>query len=142
MKKIFIFLVAIMVASSCTVKGQAGPKRDREAIAVIYRNLETAENENLREHMATIHEGSPVYSTMEKLMSQAFIRYDLKYSIKDIKVVASSPDEIKVKFTQTTKKVQGPEFRDNVVKGSHILRKSGGKWKIYNSIIDNIDYLN
>lgn len=142
MEKIFIFLVAIVVMPSFVVKVQAGPKRDRETIAVIYRNLETAENESLREHLATIHEESPVYSAIEKIMSQAFIRYDLKYSIKDIKVVASSPDEIKVKFAQTTKKVQGPEFRDNVVKGSHILRKSGGNWKIYNTIIDNIDYLN
>ena len=142
MRKIFIFLVVIMLISSFQCKIEAGSRPDREAVAVIYINMETAENENLKEHLDTIHPESPAYSATEKLMPQIFSIYDLDYSIKNIKVVASSPDEIKVSFIQTTKKVRGPEFKDNVVKGSHLLRKSEGKWKIYNSIIDSIDYLN
>jgi uncharacterized membrane protein len=46
-----------------------------------------------------------------------------------------------VKYVQITKKVSGPAFRDNKVTGIHILKKSDGKWKIYNTEIKDVKYL-
>jgi hypothetical protein len=35
-----------------------------------------------------------------------------------------------------------PALRDNKIGGVHILKKSDGTWKIYDTQIDSIDYLN
>ena len=44
-------------------------------------------------------------------------------------------------FVLTTKKINGPTFRDNRVTGTMYLRKVDGAWKIYDQKISNVEYL-
>jgi xanthine dehydrogenase molybdenum-binding subunit len=49
------------------------------------------------------------------------------------------PEDVRV--TQVTRKVSGPAFRDNRATLLHALRKSGGQWKFYNTVVLKIEYL-
>lgn len=114
---------------------------DDEITSVIYKNLNAAENKDIQSYMATIHEQSEVYAPTKQAMQQMFDTYDLKCELKDVKVIEKSDQEAKVEYVQITKKLNGPAFRNNKLTGIHILKKSDGKWKIYNSETKNIEYL-
>jgi hypothetical protein len=49
--------------------------------------------------------------------------------------------EAKVRFSQVTRKISGPEFRDNRVSGVHVLRKLNGEWKLFDTERIKVDYL-
>ncbi len=142
MKRIFILVMVVVFAgtfvSGCTTKTES----DGEIMSLMNENLRALENEDMEGYMATIHEQSAGYAITEHTMLEAFDMYDLKYELIDVKVVEKSSQEAKVKFVQITQKIDGPVFRDNKISGVHILKKSDGKWKIYDTQIDSIDYLN
>jgi hypothetical protein len=139
MKRVFI-LVLITIIAGIFISG-CGPKTDGEITSVIYKNLNAMENKDIQSYMATIHEQSPIYAQTEQALPIYFNTFDLKCELKDVKVIEKSDQEAKVKFVQITKKVSGPAFRNNKLTGIHILKKSEGKWKIYNTETKNIEYL-
>lgn len=114
---------------------------DGEIISVIYENLRAAQDEDLEAYMATIHEQSPIYASTEQLTSQGFDSYDLTYDLEYVQVIEKSDSEARVDFVQTTRKVNGPAFRDYKITGIYILRKSSEKWKIYLLRTQKIEYL-
>ena len=114
---------------------------DKDMFSVIRKNLDTAQEEKLEEHISTIHPNSPAYESTRRIMEQMFSLYDLNYELKDMKIIKKSKTEAEVEFIQVTKKKKGPDFRDNKVKGVHILKDYNGEWKIYNTIINNVEYL-
>jgi hypothetical protein len=140
-KKTLILLVAASIAIFIQVD-LLEAKDDKEIIKVFYDNLEAMEREDIKAYMATIHEASPGYALTEQVTAKAFDLYDLKYTVDELEVIEESKGEAKVKFMMTTKKIRGPEFRDNRIKGVHILKKSKGKWKIFKTVPDNIEYFN
>ena len=71
-----------------------------------------------------------------------FELYDLKYELDSLNVISQTDDEARVECIQTTSKVKGPAFRDNRIVFIHSLKKSEGYWKIYNSKVVKLDYLN
>ena len=113
-----------------------------ECIAVVYENLEASNAEDIDAYMATIHSHSPLYDQTEDTLYAIFRSYDLSYQIDRLDVVKSNPTEIQLSFELTTKKIRGPGFRDNTIDGVMILRQEGGLWKIYDQMIDNVNYLN
>jgi ketosteroid isomerase-like protein len=141
MKRVFI-LVLITIIAGIFISG-CGPKTetDDEITSVIYKNLNAMENKDIQSYMATIHEQSVIYAPTKQAVQQVFDTYDLKCELKDVKVIEKSDQEAKVKFVQITKKINGPAFRNNKLTGIHILKKSDGKWKIYNSETKNIEHL-
>jgi hypothetical protein len=141
MKRVFI-LVFITIIAGIFISGFA-PKTetDRDVTSVIYENLNAMEKRDLQSFMATIHEQSPVIAQTEQMALQLLNTYELSCELKDVKVIEKSDQEARVKYVQITKKVSGPEFRNNKVTGIHILKKSDGKWKIYNTEIKDIKYL-
>jgi hypothetical protein len=56
-------------------------------------------------------------------------------------VTNKTASEAAVHFVQITRKVSGPAFRDNRVEGEHLLHKKDGKWLVYDTRADKIDYL-
>ena len=143
MKRVFILVLTTIIAgifaSGCDTTTEI--ENDNEVTLVLYQNMRAAEDENLVAYMATIHELSPMYAATEQQMKQFFNTYDLEYELKDIEVIEKFEQEARVKFVQITRKVSGPAFRNNKVTGIHILRKSDGKWKIYNTETEKIEYL-
>jgi hypothetical protein len=137
---IFIGLAIALIVMGCGKSG--GASSDADILAAINENLTAMEREDVNATMATIDENSPGYATTKDLIKVIFDEYDLKYEISDLKVVEKKGNEAKVSFTQVTRKVSGPEFRDNKITGLHTLRYTGGKWRIFDSAVQTTDYLN
>lgn len=114
-----------------------------EAIkAAVYENVRALQREDLEAYLATIDPGSPVFETTKALTQALFNNYDLKYELNSIEVISTAGNEAKVRVTQTTRKIAGPDFRDNRVVAIHTLRKSNGRWKLFRTDVEKIEYLN
>lgn len=109
---------------------------------VIKANAEFMNEKNLKGMMSTIHPESPNYPAVESMAERIFKLYDLKYTIESIKVLEENNDEAKVEYIQLTKKIKGPEFKDNRTIGIHTLRKDGNSWKIYSTKMTSITFIN
>ncbi|MCM3477819.1 hypothetical protein [Caldibacillus thermoamylovorans] len=122
-------------------KKDKGIPTDEELIAVLDKNLETMQAGDIEGYMSTIHDESPSFESTKQLIEQFASQYTFDIEISDVEVVEKSVDEAKVTFTQRTMKVKGPEYKNNEVKGYHILKPYKGKWKIYESAQSSVQYL-
>lgn len=113
-----------------------------EVTAVIYENLAAHNAEDIERYMATVHSRFPGRAEMRDTLEQMYATYDLKATVKGVEVTELSKNEAKVSFVLITKKVRGPAFRDNRIKGTFILRKEEDGWVLVNQEIDTIEYLN
>ena len=139
MKFGFFFLITVILFAGC------GSDRNAEEQAVkdvILKNTQAGNDEDVAAYISTMDKDNKNYAHLEDMMNTIFSTYDLNYQVKDLKVTELKDDEAKVEFVQITKKVKGPTFRDNRIEGVHTLHKSNGEWKIYDTEIKKIDYLN
>ncbi len=148
-----IFLIACLLVSGGIAVYQYSPSISAifsnvptptpdELYAVIYTNLRTANAEDIDGYMATIHSRSPLYKQTDEALRSAFSTYDLSYVVSDLSIDKQTSKESEVHFVLTTKKVNGPTFRDNIVEGVFVLRPENGEWKIYQQEIIDVSYLN
>jgi len=122
---------------------QANNKKDIAAIRAVFdANIKALTEENLEAAMDTIDETSPFFETTRKLTELMFKNYDLKYEINQFEVLNISENQATVRISQTTKKIHGPAFRDNILLSKNVVKKSRGKWKIFSTEIESIKYLN
>lgn len=137
LKSLLLFLVLLVLITNCSSKkGYYTPE------SLIKANVEYMNKEDLEGVMSTIHPESPSYASTESMAKLIFDRYDLKYEIESIKVLEENDKEAKVQFTQVTRKINGPEFKDNRVTGIHLLKMDGESWKIYSTEMTKLDPLN
>jgi len=107
-------------------------KIKEEAIAVIRKNLEATQNEDVEGVLATIHEDSPQLQSTKRGMEYIFKNFDMKYELLEAEVISITNDEVRVFYRQRTEAVKGTGFTNQDAAGIHILRKSkDGHWKIY-----------
>ena len=109
---------------------------------VVYSNAEYLNNEDLSGVMSTIDPESELYSSTAIYVEKLFERFDLKFIVEKIEIIEQSDESAKVRFTQLTMKLSGPEFRNNRIKGNHTLRKSNGSWLICNTEILETNFIN
>ncbi len=109
---------------------------------VIQANIDFMNSENIEGTLSTFHPDSPTFEITEDLVEQIFNLYDLNYKIEKLEVVKKDNQEAIANFTQLTIKLNGPEFKNNRVKGKHILKKDGDSWKIYSTQIFSTEFLN
>ena len=138
MKKYFVFFLVVTFISQFFI--YAGDSK-KEAMAVIFNNLKAMEDEDVEAVMETVHEDSAAYENTRKVCEYLFKIYDVKYEIQELKVVKETADTIDISFIQITRKVSGPDFRDNKIKGIHTLKKSGNVWKIFSTKMIKREYL-
>ncbi|HKB86287.1 MAG TPA: hypothetical protein VKD08_08975 [Ignavibacteriaceae bacterium] len=139
MKYACIFLLTALFIIGCG----SNKNNEEEAIKeVVYKNTEAGNNEDVAAYINTMDKNNRNYDRLEDMMNTIFQTYDLNYQVKDLKVTEIKDDEATVKFVQITKKVKGPTFRDNRIEGIHTLHKTNGEWKIYDTQITKMDYLN
>lgn len=141
--KIFLLLLMGVMILSLVIGCQSNEKSVEELVTeVIEKNLKYVEEENIDKYMTTMHPNSPVYEKTEQTMEKLVKVYDLEYKLQEVNVISKKDDEVKIEVVQITKKIKGPQFRDNQTKATHILKKDDkGQWKIYNTKINNIEYL-
>lgn len=139
MKKIASLLAILMIFSVLLV----GCKSDgeKEVISLIKKNLEYFNEEDIDGYINTISSESPVYEPTKIAIEQAFELYDLKVTLDKIEVLEIDDEIAKVQVTQTTKKEEGPEFKNNKTIAVHTLIKTEDGWKVSNSDIKNIEYI-
>jgi hypothetical protein len=113
-----------------------------ELFAVIYRNIQAANAEDVTAYMDTIHSNSPLYDQTENALRMAISTYDLSYSTSNLSVEELSRKEARVHFFLTTRKISGPAFRDNTIEGVFVLRPEDGVWKIYQQETLEVTFLN
>jgi hypothetical protein len=110
-------------------------------VQVVRDQLEALNREDLSAAMDGLHPSSPVFQRTKDLTEELFNIYDLRYSLKEITLESENTDIAKVKFTQLTEKVSGQEFNNNLLTGVHILKKYNGEWKIYDTQVTKIEFL-
>jgi hypothetical protein len=121
---------------------QGGNAAQKQAIeAAVRENLRALNAEDIDAYMATIDENSPVYDFTRSFTQQLIDNYNLRYEINSLEVISQSSNEAQVQVTQTTTKIDGPEFRNNRIQAVHILKKSNGEWKIFATEVRNVEYL-
>jgi len=138
-------VLGAMILSSLPVVSvlfQAQPTPDANAItAPIYANITASNAEDVNAYMTTIHSQSPVYAQTESMLSPMFVNYDLSFEITNLNLLKQTQNEARVAFILVTRKIRGPEFKDNQVSGVMILRPENGAWKIYNQEVEAVEYL-
>ena len=142
--KILLLLAAILCVSDAHAGGKIGEDdaaQDRDILRVIEKNLQAAEREDFDAWLKTYHEKSRSCKARGSEMLECFRVYDMKYSLEQAEVLDRSDEEAKVLFIQINRTVSGPDNNDKKITGVHIMRKSYGKWKIYDTEIKKIQEL-
>jgi len=135
---LFTAILAITAIPGCSQEAET----PNDPVSVVQENIKAMNDENLDKTMATIDEQSASYDQTKQVAQRLFDIYDLKYELDSLRVITKTDDEARVECIQTTTKVRGPAFRDNRIDFVHSLRKVDGIWKIYNSKVMKLDYLN
>ena len=113
---------------------------NQQLFDVLYRNAQAGNAENMDAYMATIHPDSPMYGQTQTALRLVFSQYDLDFKFYDLKVTSLTSDEARIHFSLLTRKRAGPDFRNNIVTGTMVLRPDNGVWKIYNQQVENVQY--
>ena len=142
MNRMFVVLFAFILASTSIPGCSQEAETPNDPISVVQENIKAMNDEDLDKTMATIDEQCASYDQTKQVAQRLFEIYDLKYELDSARVIMKTDEEARVECVQTTRKVRGPVFRDNKINFVHTLRKSDGYWKIYNSKVMKIDYLN
>ena len=108
---------------------------------VMEANFKFTKNEDIKGLSSTIHPESPIYISNRHSMKKVFDIYDLDFNIENIDYIKINDNEVKVNFVQSTRKISGPEFRNNRVIGTHYLRKYKESWKIHSTEIRKVELL-
>lgn len=122
---------------------EVGPAVDpgRAVLATMHENVAAMNAGDVPRYMATIHSSSPSYRETERMMEQLVADYVLQATWDKAEVIEVGRQEARVDFVLTTRKISGPAFRDNRIKGEMLLRQEDGRWKIYNQQVDDITYI-
>ena len=146
-------LVAIVVTVTVLLGGglavylllRPGPPPDPKVVAelrsVVERNLEACETEDLSLMQQTLHPSSPVFGTTVPAIRPLIAQYDLRYELMSFHCVGVWGDGAVVQVKQKTTKIRGPMFADNIAEARHELRKYGDEWRIWNTVVINVKYL-
>ena len=143
MRSLF-FLVAFffLVLAGCKKKPAAATANDPAILAVLQQNLAAMNRKDSAGVMATIHPESPNFATTEATIKESFGQDHLRFTVLDWKVATESGDEATVIFKQKTEKVGGTaRFDDNILEGTHTLKKDRGTWKIVKTVPTNVTLL-
>jgi len=141
MKKL-IGLVTVAMVLIVLLVGCQTDDANKEVIEVMEKNLEALNNEDVDKYMSTLSEESPAYEQTKELIGKIFEVYDLENKlIGKMEVVEMKEDSAKVKMTTTSKKISGPEYKDNESTYINLLKKYEDGWKITNTELQETKFL-
>lgn len=106
-----------------------------EIVAVIERNLEATEDEDIDAFSQTMYQDHPDYEVAVEETEQMFEQFDLEYELEILDVSMADDETATVEFEQKTTAENGEDFEDNIVTGVHEVRIEDGQWKIYETEI-------
>ncbi len=139
MIKIFILILLVLVNTNLLF---ANDKISNAIKVVMLNNLKYTQNEKTEKVMSTMHSQSPSYMVTKNALTSVFKPYDLKYDLLSYKYIAYDGDLVYIRIKQSTKKISGPAFNNNIIDSVLVFRKEDGKWKIWSQMIISINYIN
>ena len=145
MQKTFVIpcfaLIALLFASAGVYAQQ---QSDEAAIrACTEKNIKATQDEDLAAYWETCKPASPLVKRQTKTaLSIVFATYDLSVTLDSYKLISIDGNNAVVEIEMTTKKIRGPEFKDNQIKQRNNLKKIDGKWYIVSSEILSVNLLN
>ncbi|HLP88486.1 MAG TPA: hypothetical protein VK184_07845 [Nostocaceae cyanobacterium] len=110
--------------------------------AIFDQNLKGLNTENLEVSMGVIDPTSPNYEQIKQLTQTLFKTYDINYELNKLEIVEFLGNEAKVKITRTAKKINGLTFRDNIMVSVNTVKKYNNQWKISQTKVEKMSYLN
>jgi tetratricopeptide (TPR) repeat protein len=133
--------IGILSSGGLSSLGSSQPTpTDQQLFEVLHTNAKAGNNEDIEAYMATVHPDSPMYDQTEEVLKDMFAQFDLDFQFYDLTVTSLKSNEAKVHFSLITRKLAGPDFRNNIVIGTMILRPDNGIWKIYNQEVEDVQY--
>lgn len=102
---------------------------------LVDRNLQAAQAEDLEAYMAQMHPQSPLFESTRRTMRVIFDRYQMDYQLMDVAFIGTDGQYAVVRARSSTRKVSGPEFRDNVTDVMHVFRQDEGQWKFWQTAV-------
>lgn len=105
---------------------------DDPIYAVIYKNVQAANDKKIDDYMETIDSTDQNYydNTKDSMLS-TFNKYDVKYTLEQADISKKSNDDTNVEFTETLIDTKTSGYVDQRVVGTFHLKIVNGEWKIF-----------
>lgn len=136
-----LVIIGLGLSLSVTVHA-AGDDIQKAINSMVISNVQATQEENLDAVLQTIHTQSPGYLATKQQLVPLFDNYDLKYEILSFKYIGRDNEYAVARVKQSTKKLSGPAFRNNVVDMIEVFRQEKGQWKFWNQVILGVRYTN
>jgi ketosteroid isomerase-like protein len=131
-----------VVPTSENPPANTGTAADQQAFSLFFtRHLDTLNKKDLNGYLATLDPEAPLYKQAKVDTAELFREYTLKYSIKSVKVLSIGSKEAVVQMVATVKKISGGDFKDSKMTTTNVMRKTNGKWRIYDTEVNALDVL-
>ena len=116
---------------------------NEEIRAVIRENAQALEDGSVDRYIETMHPESPIYDrtrSQTEALLQEVQAGDLTVEVTIESVDTLGEERAEAETVQTTR-ADIQDFRDNRVDQVHELRTYQGEWRIYDSTVEDIEYL-
>lgn len=117
-------------------------ERVKDARDVLVKNLEFAEEEDIEGYLSTI--SSNAHDETRVAMEDFFENHSVTHSLIEFEVVEEKENEIIAKTQQETKghsNLKDADYKNHVAEVLHIFRKEQDEWKISESSITNVTFI-
>ena len=141
-RNIFLAVAAVVFAvAGFTGCGHDSTGTEEELKSVILKHMETTQNEDIEGALKDLDLPQEKLDRNRQVMKEMFEMYDLEYTMVGFKVLKCEGDSAVVEVVMDTKKVSGPEFKDNRSKLVYGMKKESGRWRIIGSKMIEANYL-
>lgn len=142
LKSLFILLIAgflIGCSGEIDVEDEVAAEEVKQVVA---DNIESLNNKDIDGYLDTIIESAHEATRTE---TEAFFqRYDIEYELVSSNIIEEEEDQYRVEAYQEAKAISvpiGEEYRDHVAVNIHTLIKENGEWKISESVMTDVHFI-
>ena len=143
---LFLVFVCVLTAQTAVFaednNSDQFAKTSAELKKVLLDNFDAYEKEDIFRVLATVHTLSPSYMSTKSVADKIFPAYQLKYELLNFKYLLTDGEYAIARVSQKTSKVEGPQFRDNVIDLIIVYKQEKGKWKLWSQVILTVEFLN
>jgi uncharacterized protein YceK len=136
-----VLVVSVILLAGCDKISRKSASSEDPIFGVIHTQIKALNKRDAEGALAVMHPEAPGLAAIRESTFQITAAADLLYMIQSMSLESASDTEARVRYTQVTQKVSGPEFRNNRVTGIHTLRKYQGKWRLYSTEVTKVEFL-
>ncbi|WP_020616452.1 copper amine oxidase N-terminal domain-containing protein [Paenibacillus daejeonensis] len=107
-----------------------------EIIGVLEEQIAASNDEDIERYEATFAPDTPELKEAIALSKAVFEQFDLLFELAEVQIIHYDGAEAYVYFSQTTTKLEGPDFIDNRFEGiAKIIKLENGTWRATNETL-------